>query len=45
MSFYEEIAKIKVYSDALVTEFKEQLTNVFNSLILPKIKKSIFFEN
>jgi len=41
MSFYEEVAKMQLYSDKLVAEFKEQISDVFTKLIVPKIKKSI----
>jgi hypothetical protein len=41
MSFYEEVAKIQLYSDELVTSFKEQVTDVFSKLIVPQVKESI----
>lgn len=41
MSFYEEVAKIQLYSDELVTSFKEHVTDVFSKLIVPQVKKSI----
>lgn len=41
MSFYEEVAKTQLYSDELVTSFKEQVTDVFSNLIVPQVKKSI----
>jgi hypothetical protein len=41
MTFYEEISKIQLYSDEIVTNFKNQLLNIFSKLILPQVKKAI----